>query len=348
MRMRAKAKRSDMGTEKDFRELTPRVAAEILAEKKSLLVLFHVHPDADAAGSAFALKAYFESLGRKAWCICADPMPERLAFISEGMQDSVDIGSVPSGLDPDFIVSVDSASPGQLGKLYESFEGRIGMMIDHHEKGTHYADYCIEAGASSCGELLYRIIENMSEILASGEIPLSVCNRIYSAVSSDTGCFRYSNVKPSTHILASKLIERGIPSADINHKLFGIKTLKQMQVEHAGFERMNLYLDGRLAIITFPYSLKAQYGVEDEHLETLVDVARSVKGVEVAAVVKQPADENRFRISMRSSCDLDVSEICALYGGGGHVRAAGCTVFSDSILAAEMTVVMAVEERLKK
>jgi phosphoesterase RecJ-like protein len=147
-------------------------------------------------------------------------------------------------------------------------------------------------------------------------------------------------------LIAAELIGRGVPSADINHKLFGIKTLKQMQVEHAGFERMNFYCGGRMAVITFPYDLKKQYGADDEALETLIDVARCVKGVEIAAVVKQPTEENRFRVSMRSSSDFDVSEICALYGGGGHMRAAGCSVNADSILAAEITVVSAVEQRI--
>ena len=131
------------------------------------------------------------------------------------------------------------------------------------------------------------------------------------------------------------------------HKLFGIKSLKQMQVEHAGFERMNLHLDGKVAIITFPYDLKKQYGAENEDLETLIDVARSIKGVLVAAVIKQPEPENKYRVSMRSSCDFDVSEICKLYGGGGHVRAAGCTISADSILSAEMALVVTIEDRLE-
>ena len=106
-----------------------------------------------------------------------------------------------------------------------------------------------------------------------------------------------------------------------------------------------LYSGGRIAVITFPYDLKKQYGAEDENLETLIDVARCVKGVEVAAAIRQPTEENRFRVSMRSSTDFDVSEICALYGGGGHERASGCTLNSDSILAAEMTIVSAVENK---
>jgi phosphoesterase RecJ-like protein len=148
--------------------------------------------------------------------------------------------------------------------------------------------------------------------------------------------------------MAAELIEDGVDGADINHKLFGIKSLKQMQVEHAGFERMNLHRGGKIAVITFPYDLKKQYGACDEDLETLIDVARCIKGVEVAAVIKQPTEENKFRVSMRSSCDFDVSEICAMYGGGGHVRAAGCTVSADSILSAEMTVVVAVEHKMSE
>jgi phosphoesterase RecJ-like protein len=222
-------------------------------------------------------------------------------------------------------------------------------MIDHHEKGTPYADNYIEPMASSCGEVLYGVISELADMCGLGRdsIPMRTVELIYTAISSDTGCFKYNNVKPETHALAARLLERGIDSADINHKLFGIKTLKQMQVEHAGFERMNLYGGGKIAVITFPYDLKAQYGADDEHLETLIDVARCVKGVTVAAVIKQPTEENRFRISMRSSCDFDVSEICARYGGGGHVRAAGCTLVSDSILAAEMTVVVAIEHKLQ-
>ena len=329
----------------DYRALTPDNAAVLLCENKNLLILFHVHPDGDAIGSAFALKAFVERFGGRAWCVCADELPDRFGFVSDGIQESVRVESVPEDFKYDIVVSVDTASPSQLGALYEIYKDRIDLMIDHHGKGTYYADHCVDASASACGEVLYEILDIASRRLG-GELPIEVCRLLYMAVSSDTGCFRYSNVSPKTHMLAARMLERGVDSADINRRLFGIKTLKQMQVEHAGFERMNFHCGGRVAVITFPYDLKAQYGAEDEALETLIDVARCVKGVEVAAVIKQPTADNRFRVSMRSSCDFDVSEVCALYGGGGHVRAAGCTINADSILSAEMTIVLAVEQRL--
>ena len=329
-----------------FAALSQNDVAERLISAKSVLILFHINPDGDAIGSAFALRHALVSLGKRAWCISACEVPERLLFASEDSQSSVLMENIPEDLEPDLVVSVDTASPSQLGALYEVYKDKIDIMIDHHGKGTPYADNCVSAGASSCGEVLCSILDLVFE-KAGREMPMRVCELIYTAVSSDTGCFRYNNVSPSTHTLAARLIDAGVDGADINHKLFGIKTLKQMQVEHAGFERMNFYSGGRIAVITFPYDLKKQYGATDENLETLIDVARCVKGVEVAAVIKQQTEENKFRVSMRSSCDFDVSEICAHYGGGGHVRAAGCTLSSDSILAAEMAIVVAIEHRMQ-
>ena len=332
---------------REYRALTADAAAELICSHEKILILFHVHPDGDAVGSAFALHAFIGHIGGEAWCVCADPLPERFAFIYGGVQESVKHEDIPEGFTPDLIVSVDTASPSQLGALYEIYKDRIDLMIDHHGKGTAYADNYVVPEASACGEVLYGVLLKAAEMKGIDELPFESVRLIYTAVSSDTGCFRYSNVSPETHLLAAKLLARGIDSADINHKLLGIKTLKQMQVEHAGFERMNLHCGGRVAIITFPYDLKTQYGADDEALETLIDVARCVKGVEVAAVIKQPTAENRFRVSMRSSCDFDVSEVCAHYGGGGHTKAAGCTITADSILSAEMTIVLAVEGRMQ-
>ena len=331
---------------REYRALSRAEAAEILLQGKRALILFHIHPDGDASGSAFALREVLVALGKGAWCICASEVPERLAFAFSDIQESVLPDSIPEGMEFDLTVSVDTASPSQLGALYELYGDKVDLMIDHHGKGTVYADSYIVASASSCGEVVFGIIDRLLKD-ADIQMPKRVSELVYTAVSSDTGCFKYNNVTPATHILAARLIESGVDGSDINHRLFGIKTLKQMQVEHAGFERMNFYMDGRIAIIAFPYDLKSQYGATDENLETLIDVARCVKGVEVAAVIKQQTPENRFRVSMRSSCDFDVSEICAYYGGGGHVRAAGCTLLSDSILAAEMTVVSAVEHKMQ-
>ena len=330
---------NDMAMEYARKSVTD--VADILNSVNSCLILFHVNPDGDCAASAFALKVMLREMGKEAFCLCAQPLPERLQFVMTE-QDGVTAEYMPGNVNFDLVVSVDTASPSQLGALYEQYKGKINLMIDHHKRGTVYADNYILPEASSCGEVIWTVFSEISEKYGK-KIPERAKYLVYTAISSDTGCFRYNNVAPSTFEIAAKLLSDGVPTSDINHKLFGIKSLKQMQVEHAGFERMNFYDDGKIAVITFPYDLKRQYGAEDENLETLIDVARCIKGVEVAAVVKQPTEEKRYRVSMRSSTDFDVSKICGLYGGGGHERAAGCTLICDSILAAEITVVSAVE-----
>lgn len=344
---------NNIGTE--YKCLSISEAVQVISQGNTFLILFHVHPDGDSIGSAFALKAALEYIGKNAYCLCADEIPERYEFATQAYQKSVLPSSLPENYSPDMVISVDTASPSQLGSLYDIYKDKIDLMIDHHEKAVFYADYCSVHTSSSCGEVLWsiliKLLSNYNEAYErlnsynSDVLPLDVAKLIYMAICSDTGCFRYNNVSPHSMRVAASLIERDFDASDINHRLFGIKSLKQMQVEHAGFERMNLYCNGTVAIITFPYDLREQYGATDETTETIIDVARCIKGVEVAAAIRQPTKENRFRVSMRSSTDFDVSEICALYGGGGHRRAAGCTVVSDSILAAEMTIVAAIESR---
>ena len=330
---------------REYNKLSIDQVVDLLCSKNRFLILFHINPDGDAIASSFALKAMLEACGKEAFCMCAHQVPDRLLFISED-QESVLYDALPEDFKYDCVITCDTASPSRLGELQDEFANKVDIMIDHHGVGTIYADNYIIPEASATGEILYDIIKHLAERHGMRELPHKVYELIYAAISADTGCFRYNNVKSSTHKIAAELISHGIDSADINHKLFGIKTLKQMQVEHAGFERMNFYDDGKIAVITFPYDLKVQYGADDETLETLIDVARCVRGVEISVVIKQSTEEKKYRVSTRSNTSFDVARLCTLYGGGGHERAAGCTLNCDSILAAEITMVSAIENLL--
>jgi phosphoesterase RecJ-like protein len=142
-----------------FASLSHNDVAERLLCAKSVLILFHVNPDGDAVGSAFALRQALVSLGKSAWCISACQIPERLLFASEDAQDDVLIDSIPEDFEPDLTVSVDTASPSQLGALYEIYKDKIDIMIDHHGKGTPYADNLVCPEASSCGEVLCSVLD---------------------------------------------------------------------------------------------------------------------------------------------------------------------------------------------
>ena len=315
---------------KPFRSLSQRKLLRLLKRKKTTLILFHRKPDADALGSALALREMLVQMGSKVLCACPSPLPERLKFLLSGETVAFGLGQIPEGYTPERILAVDSASPSQLGELYPLYEGKINIMIDHHASGTPFANHYILPDAAATGEILFDLAKKLQK---SGKIRFteSLCNNLYAAISSDTGGFRFANTTPGTHRRAAELLEMGAQASDINHELFDSKSKEQLLAESAAAANLEVYLDGKVAVVPFPYELKQTLGLADEHLETLVDVARSYAGAKLAFSVRQPTEDNTFWVSARSSCDFDVATLCSNFGGGGHKRAAGCNLKANDI-----------------
>ena len=318
---------------------------ELIAELEApldTLIIFHRNPDADAVGSAFALRNVFEQLGSFARCICQDEVPEYLQFLTSDTQESVLPDAVLADFEPARIVSVDTASLSQMGTLAEAFGNRVDVMIDHHGGNEAYgaASY-IRSGAAATGEIIFDVIKK----LASEErivIDEEMCVDLYAAISGDTGCFRYSNVTPKTHLRAAELVASGIDCAEINRRLFENKSLERLRAQSAAISNMELFADGKIAVVTFPYALKAALGLGDEDLGALVDTPRSLSGVEVALCIRQPLPEGKFRVSARSNGTYDVAELCRKFDGGGHAKAAGCTLTATDIAEAMQRIVSAI------
>ena len=328
----------------DYQHLTLPEAAARIRGGVDTLILFHRHPDGDAVGSGFALKMLLEGMGCRTLCSCDDEIPERLHFLAGDKQASIKSENIPADFNPAQIITVDTASPAQAGEQYARYAGRIDLMIDHHAKGEMYADGWIDGAASSAGEMVYRLSRELLNTGRIKAIPAETDRLLYAAISSDTGCFRYSNAGPTAHRAAAELLEAGFDTcgmgaADINHRLFGVKSHKLLLAEKLGFERLHLFADGKIGIVDMPMTVKQAHGLSDEHLDTLVDVARGLQGVQVAAAIRQPTNEGVYRVSMRSSCHVDVSAICASFGGGGHVKAAGCTITCDEGIEAVVEMV---------
>jgi phosphoesterase RecJ-like protein len=324
----------------EYLDLDGARVLELLSLPQPTLVLCHVRPDADALGSAMALSLWLQKKGSPARVVCANEIPERLRFLCADVQESILPSAVPAGFENARVITVDTASPAQLGELWDTFKDRICLMIDHHARGTRYADGWVVSCAAT-GEMIYDLIAD------SGEDMTGKCSELlYAAISSDTGGFRYSNTTPGTHLRAAVLLESGIDAAYVNHMLLEVKSQKLLAAEAEGFKHLHLYDGGRIAILTFPYECKRDLELLDEHLETLIDVARRVSGVEIAAAIRQPQAEPVFRLSTRASVDFDVSAVCATFGGGGHPRAAGATLtgFAD-MNGAEQAVLAAIRAR---
>ncbi len=328
-----------------FRTLTIRELCEKLCERKATLIVYHARPDADAICSAFALRELLEAMDIPTICACVDEIPDRLGFLCDGVQGSV-LADEEMEFGHDRVISVDSASPSQLGALFERLHRNIDLMIDHHGTGTVYADHYIDPAASATGEIMFEIAKELVAMGHVGVLNSRFYRFIYAAIASDTGGFRFANATPKTLRVAAELLEAGVDHTDLCRRLFESKSLQQIKAEGEAASRMRLYEKGRIAAVTFPYSSKFALGVRDEHLETIIDIPRSVAGVEIAFAVRQPEEKGVFRVSMRSATDFDVSAVCARFGGGGHRRAAGCTVEAQNVYDAEEKILSVVKDLL--
>lgn len=338
-------------------------AANLLASKNNIALLCHIRPDADTVGSACALKSALESMGKNVTVFCADKMPKRLAFIPEadfteysGETTAVpDICLAEKGIifsapdenflcrlktalgSPDILLcAVDVAETHLLGAVGEATDGRIDLKIDHHRLGSPYAaENLIVPEAAATGEIIFDILKAMPGLGSFGE---NVSSALYAAISSDTGCFRYSNVTPKTLKTAAALIESGAHSYAVSQRLFELKTKEQLSAENALTGLIRYSAGGAIASVTVSNEMKRNLGIDDEDISDLVSLLRQIEGVRLAVTIKQTAEEKVYKVSMRSLSEVDASAICAVFGGGGHRRAAGATVEADSPEEAESKV----------
>jgi phosphoesterase RecJ-like protein len=218
-------------------------------------------------------------------------------------------------------------------------------MIDHHEVGEPYADNLIMPNSSSAGEVVMQLAEELSSM---GKITVDkgLAYPLYAAISSDTGCFRYSNATPDTMRRGATLIETGIDSADINHRLFNSKTPRQIRAEGFIAEKIKTEFDGKVAYATVTRRERRSLDVLMEHFETAIDVVRSVENVDIAFVVKE-MDNGELKVSLRSN-GADVAAVAKCFGGGGHIRAAGCGIEAKNIKDAVKRILAKIERMYLK
>ncbi len=316
-----------------FDTVTIPEICDILEQKKKVLILSHVNPDGDTVGSAFALKAIIQALGGDARCVCSAEPAKRLRFL---YIDQEDCAYLEDGDEYDLVLSIDVASPVQLGDL-DFLIPRIGLMIDHHGMGEAFAVNYIEPTASAAGEIVFSIYKEFRNRGKIGIVP-DAARRMYAAIVSDTGSFKFSNTTPHTHHVAAELVDeinnaddgKG-DTADVCRSLFGQRTLKELIAQMVSIQNLRFYADGALGAVLFTRQMLADAGLNDDEIGNVVDTPRGVEGVLVGISLKQsPTDPRMFKVSSRANVECDVSAVCAKFGGGGHIRAAGCTVEADS------------------
>lgn len=290
----------------------PSAAAEILKAQDNILILVHGHPDGDTLGCGYSLCRALMALGKNAAVSCSDEIPAKYGYLSEGIERD--------SFTPDYIVAVDVADTALLGKKNEElYSDKINLCIDHHGSNRLFAEKTLldDKAAAAC-EIMLQVIKELGV-----EISVEIANCIYTGLSTDTGCFRYSNVTPTTMRMGAEMIEAGADNAAINTIMFETKTKTYVALEKMCLAGMETYFDERFALITVTQEMFRISGSDESECDAIASLPRQIEGVVIGATLREKPDGS-FKVSMRTHAPADASAICAKMGGGGHKRAAGC------------------------
>lgn len=291
--------------------------ANILENADNILLLSHSHPDGDTLGSASALARALISKGKRVRVECSDPIPKDFSFMFEGL----DFGD----FEPDLIAAIDIADTKLLGRDAEGkYSGKIGLCIDHHGSNILYADKVyLEPDSASTAEIIYLLLQKMDV-----EITPQIASCLFTGVTTDTGCFRFSNTTVRTFEIAAALAKAGADTYNIIQVFFETKTKTYAALERLALDSMRFYFSDRCAVICVTQDMYKRSGSDESETDRLANLPRQIEGVLVGVTMRELKDGS-FKASVRTHGDIDASAICQRLGGGGHMGAAGCTLYGS-------------------
>ena len=309
-----------------------RQTADFLLSHDDFDILTHDYPDGDTLGSGFALCLALRQKGKKARVITTN-IPDDFIFLQENITEQ--------SFETETVVSVDVADEKLLGKNREKYEGRIDLCIDHHMTNKMDAPLrCVDGTAAANCEILFRLFKLMDV-----EITRDIANNLYTGISTDTGCFRYTNTTSATLRAAADILDIGCDSAYINKVMFETKTRKKLALEREVYDTMEFCFNGRCAIIAVTLDIRKKIGVSDGELEGLASIPRQIEGVQIGITMREK-EPGVFKVSVRADENVvNAAQFCAGFGGGGHAAAAGCSV-KGTLQEAKQKLKAAVEEVL--
>ncbi len=290
-------------------------AAQRLLEANTVMILTHRRPDGDTIGSAAALCRALRKAGKQAWVYPNEDITPRLGFLLEGLT---------AGEDQPFdcLTAVDIADTTLLTEGAMHLADRIDLCLDHHPSNKEFAKELVLHGkAAAAGEVIYLVARQLGV-----EFDLPMWEALYIAVSTDTGCFKFSNTTPLAHRMAADAIEAGLDFLPHNRTFFEAKSKTRFLIERKMFDDMVFSENGQVCCSWLERSWLNEIGATDDDLDNLSTLTMSLEGVRCGIILTQNKKDPSFKASVRSHRPADASRICQNFGGGGHPRAAGCTL----------------------
>ncbi len=294
-------------------DLTAAQAAALLREFDDVLILTHVRPDGDTVGCAAGLCAGLRNLGKRAYLLENDGKTSTTAPYMAPYE-------APEGFVPAYVVSTDIAVTDLFPKNAEQYKGRVDLAIDHHPSFARFGKAnMVRTEAGACGEIIYDVLKELGPVTAEMALPL------YVAISTDTGCFQYSNTTANTHRVAAELLDTGIDYRTVNQVFFRTKSRKRLELEGDMLAGMEFYDGGRIVVMKVPISLMERVGADETDAEDLSSLGGQIEGTDCGITMRELRPDV-WKFSVRTGPRINASVVCAELGGGGHAAAAGCTV----------------------
>lgn len=304
--------------------LTRREAARWLRDRDNFLILTHRRPDGDTIGSAAVLCLGLRQLGKTAHVLRNMEITEKYLHLHKHLnRDCPEAG--------DTLITVDTAAPQLLPEAYSHLAKFVRLRIDHHGSDTPFAPLqLVDPTAGSCAEIIYDILLELGVTL---DKPMA--EALYTAISTDTGCFRYANTTAHTFRTAAACLEAGCALQAINQQLFDTNSFAKLRLHSWITENIRFRCGGQVAVCPLPAQVERELGLTEDDLENVSGFPRSIEGVKIAATLRETTD-GRIKVSVRALPGFDAAAVCAKFGGGGHKGAAGATIKANLEEAAAM------------
>ncbi len=294
--------------------LTRAECALFLQTHDRFAIITHGGPDGDTIGSAAALCLGLRKLGKTAYVLENPQVAEKFQHLLADLtkQDAEE---------GDTLVAVDVATARMLCEEARILAEKIDLRIDHHGTGVPFASYeLVDSACAACGEIIYDLLA-----LLGVNVDAPIANALYTAVSSDTGCFRYANTTGNSFRLASACADASGDIFRINQRLFDTVTLGRLRLQSWVVEHMQVLQNGKVIVCGIPADIQEKLGLADEDMGNLAGFLRSIEGVKMAATVRQDK-EGHTGVSVRAVPGCDAAAVCQKLGGGGHKGAAGASL----------------------
>lgn len=333
---------------KGRRRMSTKKIAAIIKNAEKVAILPHVSVDGDGLGSSLALALALTAMGKKAQVFLEENVPYTFSFLP-GMhllnifEDSLNNSDFRENGGCDLVIALDTGDMERLGKralIFGRTENTVN--IDHHQTNTGFAA-CNYVGTefSAVGEMIYLLL---NELGVTMDTAMATC--LYVAISTDTGGFRYSNTTSLTHRITAELLNAGVEVADISQKVFDTMSMAKTKLMGKAIDSLEFFENGKISVITLTDAMMKETGAGDADCDGIVNIGRNVCGVEATAMLRQKgADE--IRVNLRSNTYVDVSRVAQAFAGGGHKKAAGCTI-RGSIQTVKQKIVQELQKQLRE